>query len=341
MHLTNLNFSSILIFLVITIIVIYLFFRAYKNQQKISQTFKKLATSKYFYLKYVFLILAFFTIFLSIFWIKMWQSIPWNEEKWIDIVFVLDVSKSMNVADISSNDYSYTRLLFAKNAIAEFVANNSNNKYSLVIFAWDAISSVPLTSDKNIFLSVLNNVDYKNLTIQGSDFVKAFELANNRALISEDKSKAIIFISDWWDGDYNIDEKVLQSMRNEDIEYFMAWVGTKEWWRIITWRDVFWSISYQIYNWEYVISKLNENNLKKLAWIFDWKYLKLDKYNDINNFSSEIEKIEKKVIENNTYSNDVDASRMLAFISFLFFILYLILYLNSWKLTVNGKWFIW
>jgi Ca-activated chloride channel family protein len=210
-----------------------------------------------------------------------------------------------------------------------------------VIFAWDAISSVPLTSDKNIFLSVLNNVDYKNLTIQGSDFVKAFELANNRALISEDKSKAIIFISDWWDGDYNIDEKVLQSMRNEDIEYFMAWVGTKEWWRIITWRDVFWSISYQIYNWEYVISKLNENNLKKLAWIFDWKYLKLDKYNDINNFSSEIEKIEKKVIENNTYSNDVDASRMLAFISFLFFILYLILYLNSWKLTVNGKWFIW
>ncbi|MDR3150334.1 MAG: VWA domain-containing protein [Candidatus Peribacteria bacterium] len=51
------------------------------------------------------------------------------------MVFVLDVSKSMNVADISSNDYSYTRLLFAKNAIAEFVANNSNNKYSLVIFA--------------------------------------------------------------------------------------------------------------------------------------------------------------------------------------------------------------
>jgi hypothetical protein len=45
-------------------------------------------------------------------------------------------------------------------------------------------------------LSILNNVDYKNLTTQGSDFVKAFELANNRTLISEDKSRAIIFISD-------------------------------------------------------------------------------------------------------------------------------------------------
>jgi hypothetical protein len=120
-------------------------------------------------------------------------------------------------------------------------------------------------------------------------------------------------------------------MKNENIEYFIAWVWTKEWWRIITWRDVFWSLIYQTYNWQYVTSKLNENNLKKLATIFDWKYLKLDKYNDINNFSDEIGRIEKKVIENNAYSNDVDASRKLAFISFLFFVLYLILYLGSWK----------
>jgi hypothetical protein len=41
----------------------------------------------------------------------------------------------MNVADISNNDYSYTRLLFAKNTISEFVTNNPDNKYSLVIFA--------------------------------------------------------------------------------------------------------------------------------------------------------------------------------------------------------------
>jgi hypothetical protein len=41
----------------------------------------------------------------------------------------------MNVADISNSNYNYTRLSFAKNAIAEFVTNNSNNKYSLVIFA--------------------------------------------------------------------------------------------------------------------------------------------------------------------------------------------------------------
>jgi hypothetical protein len=35
----------------------------------------------------------------------------------IDIVFVLDVSKSMNVADIEGNGGNYLRLDFAKKAI--------------------------------------------------------------------------------------------------------------------------------------------------------------------------------------------------------------------------------
>ncbi|MDR1987838.1 MAG: hypothetical protein LBQ24_03625 [Candidatus Peribacteria bacterium] len=47
-----------------------------------------------------------------------------------------------------------------------------------------------------MFLTSLENVDYRNLTTQGSNFVEAFKLANNRAVISEDKSKAVIFISD-------------------------------------------------------------------------------------------------------------------------------------------------
>ncbi|MDR1987837.1 MAG: VWA domain-containing protein [Candidatus Peribacteria bacterium] len=50
-------------------------------------------------------------------------------------MFVLDVSKSMNVFDIFSNNSSYNRLEFAKKAISDFITNNSENRYSLVIFA--------------------------------------------------------------------------------------------------------------------------------------------------------------------------------------------------------------
>jgi len=38
-------------------------------------------------------------------------------------------------------------------------------------------------------------VDYRNLTVQGSDFEKAINLATDR-FIDEDRSKALVFISD-------------------------------------------------------------------------------------------------------------------------------------------------
>jgi hypothetical protein len=59
--------------------------------------------------------------------------------------------------------------------------------------------------------------------------------------------------------------------------------------------------------------------------------LKLEKYNDINSFSKYLDKIEKKIIENNNIVDGIDVSRNLVFVSFLFFVLYLGLYLKVEK----------
>jgi hypothetical protein len=126
----------------------------------------------------------------------------------------------------------------------------------------------------------------------------------------------------------------LSKLKLDYIEYFIVWVWTEEGWKIISWQDIFGRLTYQTYNWEYVISKLNEKNLKIIADTFNWEYLKLGKYSDINLFSKNLDKIEKKVIETNDFEDGVDASRNLSFISFLFFLLYLGLHLfetESWK----------
>jgi hypothetical protein len=44
-------------------------------------------------------------------------------------MFVLDVSKSMNVADITDNNYAYTRLDIAKESIARFVTKHSEDRF--------------------------------------------------------------------------------------------------------------------------------------------------------------------------------------------------------------------
>jgi len=45
------------------------------------------------------------------------------------MMFVLDVSKSMNVADIKDSNYKYTRLDVIKDSIAKFVVKHSEDRF--------------------------------------------------------------------------------------------------------------------------------------------------------------------------------------------------------------------
>lgn len=330
MEFSNFNFFILIIFLIWIFIISYWAFLWYKKQENINKNFFWLKKWKKYYIKFVFLYLSFLLIFFSIFGLKTWQI--WeNKSKWIDIVFVLDVSKSMNVADIKNGNYVSTRLDFSKQAIADFVSKHKEDRFWLVIFAWDAVSSVPLTNDHNIFLTFLQNVDYKNLTKQGSDFEKALDLWTKRLSYSEDRNSALIFISDWADEDYKVSEENLKDLKNDKIKYFVAWVWTKDWWKIISWQTPFWDLVYQKYNWNYVISKLNEGNLKKVNNILWWKYLKLDNFSDINNFSYDLEKLEKKVLLYNSVNVEKDFSRILAIFAFIFFLIFLSFYIFEKK----------
>lgn len=319
MEATNLNFLTLSIFLIISIIIFFLAFKSYRNQQKINKSFKLLAKRKYFFLEYIFLILAFFTLLFSIFWPRISSNITEKTTKWVDIIFVLDTSKSMSVTDVEN----YSRLDFAKKAIENFVKKRPNNNYALVVFAWDATSKVPLTNNTDFFLSTLQNVDYETSTT-GTNFIKALSLANNRTIISEKQNQVIIFISDGGDEEDKINEETLRKLRNIHVKYFVAGVGTETWWRIILEQDEFWKQIFGTYNWEYVVSRLNEANLRQITNIFDGEYLRLEKYDDLSKFDENLGKIETWVLKLN---DSKDATRVLTLASFFFFLIYLILYL--------------
>ena len=325
MQFTNINIFSILVFIIISVIIAFLAYKKYHSQIKFNKKYKLLASPKNFYKKYIFLILSLLILLFSIFWLKYPSNTNQVENKWIDVMFVLDVSKSMNVADITDWNYDYTRLDIAKNAIADYVAKNENNRYWLVIFAWDAISTIPLTTDYDLFLTMLSWVDYRNLTVQGSDFKKAIDLWISRFIWEEDRSKALVFISDWgdiWD-EININSKLSKNIAN-----FVIWVWTTKWWKIIKWRDAFGRISYQKYKWNYVISKLNINNLEEIASQLKADLFELDDISDLENINSKLDKLEKKAITKNSQENLNSYSRNLTIFSLLFFIIFLFIYIK-------------
>lgn len=329
MQVFNLNFFSILIFLFINWIFIYIFYKFYKNQKFFWQKFSNFFSWKKIFLQFIFLYLSFFLIFLSIFSFKYFSKdeVKW---KWIDVVFVLDVSKSMNAIDIKWERWIYSRLDFAKKVISDFVLKNSENRFSLIIFAWESKSSLPLTNDKNLFLKFLESVDYKNFENQWSDFWKALELANSRTLYSEEKNKAIIFISDWWENeDFIFEEISKQKMKNNS--YFVLWVWTETWWKIILWQDFFWRAEYQKYNWSDVLVKINEENLKKIAETLDGKYFKIEEISDLEKIWNEFSKIEKNIFEKNFEDGFRSFSRIFWFFSFFFFVCFLIVYIFDFR----------
>ncbi len=324
MQFTNINFLSVLIFIILLWIIIFLAYKKYYAQINFNKRYKLLSSKNNFYIKYIFLIFSLIILLTGIFGIKYLGDNIQGENKWIDVMFVLDVSKSMNVADISDSNYSYTRLDVVKKSIWDYVVNNDFNRYWLVIFAWDAISTIPLTTDSDLFLTMLSGVDYRNLTVQGSNFGKALDLWINRFVWDWSRSKALVFISDWWD---DWDEVNISSNISDDIAYFVVWIWTKKWWKIIKATDAFWRPIYQKYKWNYVISKLNLDNLRDISSSLNSDLYELKKVWDLSKINSWLEKLEKKAITKNSKESLNSFSRVLAIFSFMFFIMFLGFYI--------------
>lgn len=338
MELQNLNFLTFSIFTILIVVISFIWFKTYKNQISFNSKYKLLATNKQFYIKYIFLILSFAIVLFSIFWLKYWEKSVKNKSNWVDMIFVLDVSKSMNVADINDSKYAYTRLDVVKDSISKFVTNHTDDRFWLVIFSWDAISTVPLTNDHDLFLTLLQNVDYRNLLKQWSDFSKALNLWVDRFNYSDDRSKALIFISDGGDSDDNVAKKEIEniSKKVKAINYFVVWVWTTAWWRIITWSDMFGQYAYQQYNWQYVISKINRSNLKDITNALSWEYYEVSDINDLLKLNNSINKLQKKVLENGIWWEKADWWRFLAILSFIFFMIFVGMYLfEVWKVNTR------
>lgn len=113
------------------------------------------------------------------------------EARGLDLVFVLDVSRSMLARDLSPN-----RLLRAKAEIGAVSRSGSGDRWALIAFAGDAQLRIPLTADHEAFLQVLLEIDDASVERGGSDLGAAISLAA-KALPAEDaRHAAIILLTD-------------------------------------------------------------------------------------------------------------------------------------------------
>ncbi len=111
--------------------------------------------------------------------------------KGIDIVMAIDVSGSMLAKDLIPN-----RLEALKKVAADFVEERPNDRIGLVIYASEAYTKTPVTSDKPIILEAIKTIKYDNVLQDGTGIGMGLATAVNRLKDSKAKSKVIILLTD-------------------------------------------------------------------------------------------------------------------------------------------------
>jgi len=111
--------------------------------------------------------------------------------KGIDIVMAIDVSGSMLAKDLRPN-----RMEALKRVAADFVKERPNDRIGLVLYAAEAYTKSPVTSDKAVVLDAINSIKYDNVLQDGTAIGMGLTTAVNRLKDSKAKSKVIILMTD-------------------------------------------------------------------------------------------------------------------------------------------------
>lgn len=143
------------------------------------------------------------------------------KQKTSNVLFLLDVSNSMNAQDIE-----LSRLDEAKNIIVQSLKNMKNNKVGIVVFAGEAQSIMPLTTDYAAAATYIEGIETSVMPAQGTDFLKAMQTAVEKFKNTPKGSREIVLISDGEDNEGNT-ENALKLAKKEGISIISVGVGTE------------------------------------------------------------------------------------------------------------------
>ena len=190
-------------------------------------------------------------------WGKTWREVP---QKGIEVMFVLDVSRSMLADDATPN-----RLQRAKQQIKDMVDEMTGDRVGLILFAGEARQQVPLTRHYSDFKQSLDEVGTYNVQVGGSRLGDAIALAADSFLGKSNDHKAIVVLTDGEDQESNPIQIAEQVHTEQGIRIFTIGLGDMEKGSRIPTGQTATGRRFLLHDGEQVWSKLNGTILKQVA----------------------------------------------------------------------------
>ncbi|HLN73878.1 MAG: vWA domain-containing protein [Methylococcaceae bacterium] len=143
------------------------------------------------FIKYFLLLLALTSIIIGVARPQFGSQLKNVKREGIEIIIALDVSNSMLAEDIEPN-----RLERSKRAISQLVDKLSDDKIGLIVFAGEAYTQLPITSDYVSAKLFLNSISTQIVPTQGTAIGAAIDLAAKSFTPQFVGNKVIIVITD-------------------------------------------------------------------------------------------------------------------------------------------------
>ena len=248
----------------------------------------------------------------------------------VDIVFAIDVSKSMLAEDVAPN-----RLLRSKRIISEIINSLNSDRVGIVAYAAQAIPQVPLTTDFASVKNFLQIIDTDMLSSQGTSIDSALNLAANFFDQNSETNRVLILLSDGEDHD-DIPESLINLIIENNINLISIGVGQDNGSTIpikVNGRiDSYKKDS----NGEVVITKRNSEILNKIANLSGGEYIDGNITEEaLENVKVKLDKIDKSEFETSQFVEYKQQFQIFILLALLFIIVGIFIFQTKTKWIQN------
>ena len=191
---------------------------------------------------------------------KMGTKLETVKREGVDVVFAVDVSKSMLAEDIAPN-----RLEKAKRLVSEIINELASDRVGIIAYAGQAYPQLPITTDYGAAKMFLQSMNTDMLSSQGTAINQAIELAATYYDDEEQTNRVLFVISDGEDHSEGAVLDAVDLATEQGIQVYTIGVGGTRGAPIPIKRNgVVESLKKDIEG-EVVITRLNEEILIEIA----------------------------------------------------------------------------
>lgn len=282
--------------------------------------------------KHILMLLALSVIILSIARPRFGTHLKEIERQGKELVVALDVSRSMMATDIQPN-----RLERAKQAVIKLLDKLDHDRISLIVFAGEAYTQLPLTTDYPAAKMFISSIETEMIPQQGTAIGMAIEHGLKSFSPSEEKNKALIIITDGENHENDAIEKAKEAA-TKGIKVYTIGMGLPQGGPIpIKGRT---NEFHRDKSGNVVITKLNEGMLQQIAAAGEGSYIRANNIRSgLNSLFDEISALEKAKMKSQVYAEFDEQFQFAAWIALLLLIIDFFILERKNKYLANIKLF--